>query len=104
MLARVARLPLQFRPAQARQVGLHPLPQTLDGVVNMDMCIDTFCPCGMCESNRRAMRWDRPLTEARDVSTSEDIRRLMERRRVKMDAYKGRLTLDGATLKVMPHG
>ena len=66
----------------------------------MDLYIDTFCPCGMCESNRRAMRWDRPLTEARDVSTAEDIRRLMRERRVKVDVYKGRLALDGATLKV----
>ncbi len=48
----------------------------------MDIFIDTYCPCAMCESNRRALRWDRPLTEARDVSTSEDIRRLMRERRV----------------------
>lgn len=62
--------------------------------------MDLYCPCAMCESNRRALRWDRPLTEARDVGTSEDIRRLMRERRVKMDVYKGRLKLDGATIKV----
>ena len=67
----------------------------------MDFYMDTYCPCAMCESNRRAMRWDRPLTEARDWRVSEDIRRLMRERRVKADAYKGRLTLDGATLRLV---
>ena len=62
--------------------------------------MDMYCPCGMCESNRRAMRWDRPLTEARDVGVSEDIRRLMRERPFRVDVYKGRLTLDGATLRV----
>ena len=67
----------------------------------MDFYMDTYCPCAMCESNRHALRWDRPLTEARDWRVSEDIRRLMRERRVKVDVYKGRLTLDGATLRLV---
>lgn len=61
--------------------------------------MDLYCPCAMCESNRRALRWDRPLTEARDVSTAEDIRRLMRERRV--TSYGVKPLPAGATLRLV---
>lgn len=61
--------------------------------------MDLYCPCAMCAQNRGDMQWKRGGDE-RDVRTSDEIRRLMRARPFRMDAYKGRLTLDGATLKV----